>query len=305
MYSPTILGLLFAAMLATSPVSAELRENIEYGQASGISLRLDAQIPEGNGPFPAAILVHGGGWVRGDRKIDVQPLFKPLTDAGIAWFSISYRLANESANGLASSLLMGEGIDDVRQAIVYVKGHAPQFRIDPDRIALVGESAGAQLASMAALKPESAGPVRAVVAFYSPSDLAALAKNSKRIPESLRQSIEGTPFEDLLVAGLRNLSPINFVRKGMPPFLLVHGTQDSLVPFDQSQRMCERIHKAGAVCDLFPVRGGGHGMRWWESVHLTAYKPYMIEWLQNQLADPRHPVRAASGLNFANDLKSP
>src|SRR5271163_4665227 len=67
--------------------------DVEYARPGGLSLRLDAVIPEGPGPFPAAVIVHGGGWVRGDRRIDVAPLFQPLEDAGIAWFSISYRLA--------------------------------------------------------------------------------------------------------------------------------------------------------------------------------------------------------------------
>src|SRR5258706_8103080 len=69
--------------------------NIEYGRADGQSLQLDAFVPEGVTPFPAAILVHGGGWVAGDRYLSVEPLFRPLLDAGIACFSISYRLAGQ------------------------------------------------------------------------------------------------------------------------------------------------------------------------------------------------------------------
>src|ERR1700685_4711742 len=67
-------------------------KDIEYGVAGKYSLRLDAQIPDGTGPFAAVILVHGGAWVAGDRTNSVQPLFQPLSDAGFAWFSISYRL---------------------------------------------------------------------------------------------------------------------------------------------------------------------------------------------------------------------
>src|SRR5882724_10641279 len=70
-------------------------KGIEYSRPSGVRLWMDAKIPEGSGPFPAAILVHGGAWVAGSRRFDVKPLFKPLNDAGFAWFSISYRLARK------------------------------------------------------------------------------------------------------------------------------------------------------------------------------------------------------------------
>lgn len=274
-------------MLTSTTIRGELRQNIEYGRAGDLSLRLDAHVPDGPGPFAAIIIVHGGGWVRGDRKLSVEPLLKPLSDAGFAWFSISYRLANEingsTANGIPTSLFLGAAVQDVQQAITYVKAHAGEYKVDADRIALVGESAGAQLASMAALKPSSAGAVQAVVALYSPSDLVALAQTSRQIPDSVRQALQGTAWAELLLAGLRDLSPINYVRKDMPPFLLIHGTADSLVPFEQSVEMCNKIHEAGASCELYPVPGGGHGVRWWESTHLTAYKGHMVAWLEKQL----------------------
>jgi len=238
---------------------------------------MDAHIPEGHGPFPAVIIVHGGAWVSGDRRANVHPLFQPLQDAGFAWFSISYRLATDIAQ-------FGAGIVDVEEAVRYVKQHAAEYNIDPDRIALVGESAGAQLASMAALAPGTG--VKAVVAFYSPSDLASLAQTSTYVPESIRGQVKGTPWEALLLEGLKQLSPINHVRKDMPPFLLIHGTSDSVVPYDQSTQMCSAVQAAGGQCELYTVQGGGHGVRWWESSHLTAYKQVMVHWLEKQLAEP-------------------
>ncbi len=278
-----IRGLLFLLFMSTAFLAqAENLENIEYGQVDGISLRMDAHIPEGKGPFPAAIIVHGGGWVRGDRRTDVQPLFQPLERAGFVWFSISYRLVNNSS-GLASMLFLGQAVDDVKKAIAHVKTNSAEYKIDPDRIALIGESAGAQLASLAALKPDPSGSVKAVVAFYSPSDLEMLARTSKQIPDSIRQAVQGSPLAEMLLAGLRTLSPVNFVRKDMPPFLLIHGTSDALVPFSQSEQMCDRIQEVGGACELYPVSGGGHGMRWWESSHITDYKKRMIEWLEREL----------------------
>jgi len=268
--------------ITASPLAAELREDIQYGQAAGVPLRLDARIPEGRGPFPAAIIVHGGAWVAGDKRTTVQPLFQPLADAKIATFSISYRLANRRPD-IAELLTFATAIDDVRSAVAYVKQHAEEFRIDPSRIALIGESAGAQLASMAALRPGAGGEVKAVVAFYGPSDLVRLAQQSTWIPDNIRQSLKGSAFEQMLFAGLRELSPVNWVSHDSPPFLLIHGTADTLVPFDQSKELCDKLHEVGATCELYPVNGAHHGIRWWESDHRNAYKHEMVQWLQRML----------------------
>jgi alpha-L-fucosidase 2 len=266
--------------------SAETLKDLEYGQADGVSLRMDAHIPDGPGPFPAVIIVHGGGWVRGDRARDVAPLFEPLDKAGIAWFSISYRLVDD-VKGVGSLLLMGKAVKDVQQAVAHVKAHDVDYRIDAERLALLGESAGAQLACLAALKPGEGGSVRAVVSFYGPSDLAGLFRNAPQLPDSIREKINDSPWANLLMGGLDGMSPVNFVRKDMPPLLLIHGTSDELVPFAQSQEMCSRVREAGASCDLYPVRGGGHGMHSWEGKNLTEYKKFMVDWLQRRLAAER------------------
>jgi len=264
--------------------AAEIRKDIEYSRAEGMSLRLDASVPEGSGLFPAAIVVHGGGWVRGDKKIDVAPLFKPLSDAGVAWFSINYRLA-------ADPLHFGVAINDVEAAVRFVKDNAREYRVDPDRIVLIGESAGGQLAGMAALNNAPGTSVKAVVALYAPTDLVALVKTSDLIPSSIRDTLQGTPFEGLLLARLAQLSPISKVRPGMPPFLMIHGTADILVPFEQSRTMCIKMQSVGAICDLFRVPGGGHGLRRWESNPEISepYKREMIRWLLEQLSE--NPVR--------------
>jgi len=268
--------------------SAKSFENIEYSRSGTYTLHLDAYVPDGAGPYPAAIIVHGGAWVTGDRKRSVQPLFAPLADAGFAWFSISYRLVDVFDTAsipdlIASATRLNDAVSDVRTAIAYVREHAAGFHVDPRRIALIGESAGAQLASMAALRPATADatwPLQGVIAFYGPSDLAELARTTRRIPDSVRQAVRGSPFEKLLMAGLRDLSPINWVRKDAPPFLLIHGTADGIVPFEQSEQMCAALKTAGADCRLHSVPGSGHGLRRWE---LSAYKDRMVQWLSEKL----------------------
>ncbi len=262
-------------------VHAENLNDIEYGRAGTYSLRLDAHVPDGPGPFAAVILVHGGAWVAGDRTSNVQPLFEPLSAAGFAWFTISYRLASDVVrNPLGAALQLGTAENDVRRAVAFVKEHAAEFHVNPNKIALIGESAGGQLAAMAALRPDPEGAVQGVVAFYTPSDLASLVRTSGLIPENVRDAVKGTVFDDVLMAGLQEFSPINYVSAASPPFLLIHGTDDNIVPFAQSERFCAKLRAAAVGCELYRVQGGGHGMRAWQSSRLTDYQAPMVRWLQ-------------------------
>jgi acetyl esterase len=263
-------------VIANETSTGEVRRNIEYGRAGGQSLQLDVFLPEGVGPFPVAIIVHGGGWVAGDRKSNVEPLFRPLVEGGFVCVSISYRLAKEMT-------MIGAAVEDVEQAIRYIRAQSPEFKGDRDKIALVGESAGGQLAAMAALG-KNGSAIKAVLSLYAPTDLEQLARDSKVIPDQFRQAVQGTPWAGSILARLRELSPVHHVRSGMPPFLLIHGTADALVPFEHSRNMCRAIRNAGSECDLLAVKGGGHGMRGWESAGLTSYKRLMIDWLQKRLA---------------------
>jgi alpha-L-fucosidase 2 len=260
---------------------------IEYSRPGGTSLQFDAEVPLGNGLFPAVIIVHGGGWVTGERRHRVQPLFQALTDAGFAWFSISYRLAgpgDPTTPALSSAVLLGGAIDDVRAAVSYVRAHAAEYRVDPNRIALVGESAGGQLAAMAALKPAPGGSVKAVVAMYAPMDLVALVETMPMIPVSIRDAVRGTSFEEMLTAHLRELSPVKWVHKDAPPFLMIHGTADKLIPFKQSVDFCSAMKSVGGSCELYPIERAGHGLRWWESGEVAReYKAAMVHFLGREM----------------------
>jgi acetyl esterase len=272
-WAPICLCLCFPSIAAGgSPIT--VHRDIEYVRYGDVRLALDAAIPQTGAPPPAVIVVHGGGWVRGDRRVDVEPLLQPLSDAGFAWFSISYRLMNDV-------MQFGAAVDDVAAAIRFVKAHAAQYHVDPERIALVGESAGGQLAAMAALTVPDIR-VKGVVCLYAPTDLASLAKNSTYVPQWIRDNVKGTPWEGLLLARLKQLSPIEYVRREMPPFLLIHGAEDKLVPFAQSRAMCDRMTAAGASCELYPVEGAGHGVRWW-GPSSNGYKREMVRWLNERL----------------------
>jgi acetyl esterase len=251
---------------------------------------MEISIPEGAGPFPPAVLVHGGGWVRGTPR-DIAPVAQALSEAGFACFSISYRLA-------ANPLQFGDAVQDVEAAVRFVASHAAEYRIDPTRMALIGESAGGQLAAMATLRLKSC--VRAVVAISVPADLIALARNSGFIPQALRQSLEGAPWAGMIMQRIERLSPMHNIRRDMPPFLLIHGTADPLIPFLQAVEMCSRMREAGAKCDLFPVEGAGHGIRWWESnpAFAAPYKREIVRWLRESVTtSPRHNHAAKQSTN--------
>lgn len=265
-------------MLLSQLFSAPVRRDIEYGRVGNTPLLLDSAVPEGTGPFPAVIIVHGGGWIAGHREYSVRPLFDPLTKAGFAWFSISYRLATDL-------LAIGAAADDVQTAIDYIRAHAREYNIDTARIAVLGESAGAHLAMLAVERsPKS---VAAVVAMYAPSDLVRLARESRTIPEPVRQLVRVAGMENLILGYLREMSPIEHITRDLPPVLLIHGTADGIVPLDQSERLLAKLRDAGIQAELMTVDGGGHGLRAWElSPRLLGYRDKMIAWLSDRLSLP-------------------
>src|SRR3954464_11182479 len=142
--------------------------DLEYGTAAGESLKLDAYIPDGPGPFPAVILVHGGGWNAGDKsggpkKGYMAPMHEPLEKAGFAWFSINYRLAPKHPYPAC--------IEDVETAIRWVKANAAKYHLDSLRIALSGESAGGHLVQLAMVRADESTRMAAVVPFYGRCEL--------------------------------------------------------------------------------------------------------------------------------------
>src|SRR5882757_8786098 len=139
-----------------------LKTDIEFATVGDVSLTLDAFVPEGAGPFPTCILVHGGGWMRGDKQSYIKPLFEPLSKAGFAWFTINYRLAPDHRWPACA--------DDVATAIRWVRANAKKYNVDAGRIAIIGESAGGHLVSWAGTHSSGNTSVAAVVAFYAPND---------------------------------------------------------------------------------------------------------------------------------------
>jgi acetyl esterase len=275
-YRNTVLALWLLMAAAPNALCADFKD-VPYRTVDGETLTLDAHIPTGGRLFPAAILVHGGGWIAGDKQQYINYLFKPLADAGFAWFSINYRLAPKH--------IFPADAEDVRAAIVWVKAHSAEYSVDPNRLALIGESAGGHLVSLVGAEPDPATRVAAVVSMYGVHDFVSAAVEWKPIPVELYELFGIKRVDARTVPLLATASPVLLVRKDMPPFLLMHGTKDEDVPYAQSVEMCAAMKDAGARCDLITLPGAPHGMDHWEKrPSLHWYKKALTDWLKKALS---------------------
>jgi acetyl esterase/lipase len=245
-------------LFSASPASADPRwhPDIEYSKASGDSLHLDASIPEGTGPFPVALLIHGGGWGSGDKAADFGALSKPLNDAGIAWFSINYRLAPRHPWPAC--------LEDVQSAIRWVKTNAASYNVDPRRIALLGYSAGGQLAALAAIRADEPSRVQAVVGLAPAVELVADVKRRGEVGIAM-QNLLGLPakLDDAALAKITTLSPAEEIKQGLPPFFIVQGTADKSVRHKETLAFAKRLKQAEVPCTILEMKDAPHRIAEW------------------------------------------
>jgi len=254
--------------------ATSLKSDIEFAKAGGIGLTLDAFVPDGPGPFPTCVLVHGGGFVRGDKQTYIKPLFAPLSEAGFTWFTINYRLAPEHRWPACA--------EDVVTAVRWVRSHAKEYKVDASRIALIGESAGGHLVSYVGARSAKELGLAAVVPFYAPHDLELQVKNRNALGESMQALFGLTELNDEAWKRLHDASPSTYVHAGMPPYLLIHGDKDAQVPYVQSTRFQEQMKAAGNSCELITITDGAHGMGGWEKLG-SNYQPQLVAWLKKAL----------------------
>jgi len=256
------------------PPPARLERDLEYARPGGKSLRLDVCTPPGKGPFPAALLVHGGGWIGGDRTQAARALVRPLTGAGIAWVAVSYRLAPRHTYPAP--------VEDVLAAVRWTRKNARRLHLDAGGLALVGESAGGHLVADAVVRMTDDTRVAAVVPFFAPVDLESDTDRRGGLSVSMRALFGRTELDEATRQALRDGSPIRRVHPGLPPFLLVHGTADMSVPYEQSVRMQKALREQGVACDLITVPDGTHGTREWDE-RLPGYADQVVAWLAERL----------------------
>jgi len=275
------IGLLLMAMGgvfgAEAPAgTGDLHSDIQYGEAGGEKLLLDANVPAGAGSFPVLILVHGGGWGSGDKEGDLVPAIGSVISGNFTWFSINYRLAPKDQWPAC--------FDDVQTAIRWVKAHAAEYKGDPSRIALVGYSAGGELVCLAGVRADADTRVQAVVGFAPPTDMPAdTQRRGNLLSKSLQALFGHSPTVDAgTMKSMVEMSAIDYIYPGLPPFLLIHGTADQSVPYNQSINFKAKLEANKIPCQLITIQGATHKLAEWDKFDPT-YKDQFVAWLKQTL----------------------
>ena len=260
------LCLCIALTFSAAPLSAQARveENVVYGMYSGLALLMDVHHPaEPNGK--GLILIHGSGWhgptTYGAWQLKQRGVQQIFVDVGYTVFVINHRQAPRFRYPAA--------VEDVQRAVRYVRHNAERYGIDPDHLGGWGGSSGAHLISMLATMDGHGDPddsdrvnresakLQAVVARAAPTDLAVFDG-----PQgvSALTSFMGSPINPAFgdAAAYREASPITHVTPDDPPFLLIHGDADPVVPFKQSELMLAALEEKGVDARLIRIGGGGH-----------------------------------------------
>jgi acetyl esterase/lipase len=268
--------------------AAYYQPRVEYTRRPSRALHVGLLSPlrpgEGNDQelrFPLVVYVQGSGFNKQDLTLNI-PQLSVLAHQGYVVASVEYRPASEAP-------FPGQ-IDDVRTAVEFLTANAARFAIDPARIALLGSSSGGYTVTMLAVTTTSPDPrgdagrpwvagVRAVVDFFGPVDFLSLEQALP--PDSAprfrrgREHLLGGPAADNPELA-RRASPLTYLRAAgtLPPFLIVHGDQDDVVPMDQSLMLYRALRAAGHMATFLEVRGAGHGTRIWIPEvfdHLSAF----------------------------------
>jgi len=237
---------------------ATIHRDLVYKTVNGAVLTLDLYCPEKfSGALPVIIYIHGGGWRRG-RKEKCPAV--GLVQDGYAVASIDYRLT--------STALFPAQIEDCKAAVRWLRANAAKYNLDADRIGVWGHSAGGHLAALLGTSggvPELEGSgdnmqyssqVQAVCDSAGPTDLLAMTNLGPKRTFAI-EGLLGGPLEKDKAKAIA-ASPIHYVSKDDPPFLIVHGEGDRTVPVEQSQRLYEELRKAGVNATLKILPHVGH-----------------------------------------------
>jgi acetyl esterase/lipase len=240
--------------------------DVPYETVGKQKLYLDIAVPKEGGPYPCVVVLHGGAWMLGSRKnLSTGTRTNPstierLAARGYVVATVGYRLAPKSP--------FPAQIEDARAAVRFLRAHAKEYRIDPDRFAAAGFSAGGHLALLLGLANkvsdwkaggnlDQSSRVQCVVDFFGPTDLSLYA-GSPGIVDSYLVPVFGKACKtDPEV--FKKASPITYASKDAPPVLMVHGTLDVIVPIIHSEHLLKKLKDAGATAELITVPGAGHG----------------------------------------------
>jgi acetyl esterase/lipase len=244
------------------PDGTKIHRDLEYVPGGHERQRLDLYLPEKpDGLLPVIVWVHGGGWLGGSKEGGGPAL--PLVSKGYAVAAINYRLSQDAT--------FPAQIEDCKTAIRWLRAHAKEYHLAADHIGVWGASAGGHLVALLGTSGDvkdlegkqgnldQSSRVQAVVDWFGPTDLTKMAGSHDQ-PYSPEARLLGGAVQENKEKAAR-ASPITYVAKDNPPFLILHGDRDPTVPFGQSELMAEALKKAGVEVTLQPVKGAGHGGR--------------------------------------------
>ncbi|HOC58080.1 MAG TPA: alpha/beta hydrolase [Verrucomicrobiota bacterium] len=247
------------------PPGVKALKDLEYGKASGRAMRLDLYLPEkGNKPLPLIIWIHGGAWMAGSKD-GPSPALRFTTD-GYAVAHVGYRLSQEAT--------FPAQIHDCKAAVRWLRANASKHNLDPNRFIAWGGSAGGHLVALlgtsggvAELEGDvndlkESSRVQAVVDWFGPTDFLRIGDAESDLrhnaPDSPESKLIGGPLLENKDKAAK-ASPVTYVSKDAPPFLIMHGDRDRTVPFNQSELLYAALKKAGVDVTLVPMKGAGHG----------------------------------------------
>jgi acetyl esterase/lipase len=254
------IGMVSLVAAEAAPPKPTIDQDVAYSKIGSRELKLDIARPaEGDGPFPAVLVIHGGAWRQGN-KADVRPILPQFVEHGYVAISPEYRFCPVDA--------FPAQLHDVKAAVRWLKVNAKKYRIDPERIGAMGFSAGGHLSLMLGLTSPNDGlegdvsagvldsRIKAVVNYFGPTDLAA-----KDIPDICKPWVKdllgGSPQERPDAAA--KASPLTFVSKDDAPVLTFQGTKDPLVPYNQAIKLAEAMNSAGVPGRVELILGADHG----------------------------------------------
>lgn len=235
---------------------------VTYAKIDNETLKLDLAVPKGKGPFPTVICFHGGSWRFGSRA-DMGSFVRKLAENGYAAASVSYRFMPKNK--------FPAQIEDAKTSVRFLREHAKDFDLDPEKFAALGLSSGGHLALLLGMTDSSAGfdgklypdvssKVQCVVDFFGPTDMSLYALSEGLMKSFIVPFLGAKCLTDASV--FRKASPIEYVNKNAPPTLVIHGNIDVIVPIIHSERLIEKMKKAGTQVEMMVVNGAGHG--WYE-----------------------------------------
>lgn len=284
----TIVGSMVAYGLLCAGTSGrcgevEVRKGIVYAERQGEPLKLDLALPAGPGKTrPAVVCIHGGGW-RGGRREHYAGLIQELARQGYVAATVSYRLTQKAP--------WPAQLDDVRDAVRWLREHAKKYSIDPERIGAMGHSAGGHLSLMLGLLPDGHEGedtrVQAVVNYFGPTamDIDEFEESSERLIEGLAG---GTRKEKPKVYAA--ISPRTYVGRSDAPVLTFHGSADRIVPVHQARVLHEALARAQVPNRLEILEGKSHG---WGGEDQTRTTKETLEFFDSYLRGSKRPLLLA------------